>query len=49
MESNEEEKEYIKLPNSLADYVKLDEEKLKTEIRTMASKLRRSIRGEKRE
>ena len=25
-ESNEEEKEYMKLPNSMADYVKLDED-----------------------
>ena len=43
MESNEEEKEYMKLPNSMADYVKLDEEKLETEIHEMASKLRMSV------
>ena len=44
VELNEEEKEYMKLPNSMTDYVKLDEEKLKTEIQTMASKLSMSVR-----
>ena len=44
VELNECEKEYLKLPNSMTDFVKMDEEKMKTEIHTMAAKLRMSVR-----
>jgi len=40
----ENEKEYLKMPNSVTDFVKVDEERMKTEILVMAAKLRMSVK-----
>ena len=44
VEMSGEEKEYLKLPNSVTDFVKIDEEKIKTEIKTMAAQVRISVK-----
>ena len=43
VELNDNEKEYLKLPNSVTDFEKIDIEKMKTGIQVMASKLRMSV------
>ena len=48
VELNDDEKEFLKLPKSATDYVEVDEEKIKTSVKGMAAKLRRSI-GEQEE
>ena len=40
---NDDEKEFLRLPKSATDYVKVDDEKVKTSIQVMAAKLRMSI------
>ena len=44
VEVDEDEKEFLRLPKSATDYVKVDEEDVKTSIQVMAAKLRMSIR-----
>ena len=43
---NEDEKEYLKLPNSHTDFVKIDVQKMKTSIQVTAAKLRMGLREE---
>ena len=43
---NDDEKEYLKLPNSLTDSVKIDVQKMKTAIQVTAAKLRMGLREE---
>ena len=43
VELNNNEKEYLKLPNSITDFVKIDVEKMKTGVQVMAAKLRMSV------
>ena len=40
---NDDEKEFLRLPKSATDYVKVDDEKVKTSIHVMAAKLGLSI------
>ena len=40
---NDDEKEFFRLPKSATDYVKVDDEKVKTSIHVMAAKLGLSI------
>lgn len=47
VEVDEDEKEFLRLPKSATDYVKVDEEDVKTNIQVMAAKLRMSIREKK--
>ena len=42
---NAEEKEYLKLPNSLTDFVNVNVESIQTEVKVMKAKLRMSVRG----
>ena len=44
VEISGEENEYLKLPNFLTDFVKMDEEKIKIEIKTMAAQVRMSVK-----
>ena len=44
VEVNEDEKEFLKLPKSATDFVKIDEESFKTNIQVMAAKLRMGLR-----
>ena len=44
MDLNQNEKEYLKLPNSMTDFVKIDSEKMKTGVQVMAAKLRMSVK-----
>ena len=46
---NEDEREYLKLPNSLTDFANVDVESAKTEVRVMEAKLRMSIRNQDEE
>ena len=43
---DEDEKEYLKLPNSHTDFVKIDVQKMKTSIQVTAAKLRMGLREE---
>ena len=43
---NEDEREYLKLPNSLTDFANVDVESAKTEVRVMEAKLRMSNRNQ---
>ena len=44
VEVNEDEKEFLRLPKSATDYVKVNEEDVNTSIQVMAAKLRMSIK-----
>ena len=44
VELSGEEKEFLKMPKSATDFVKIDEEKMKTSIQVMAAKLRMSLK-----
>ena len=44
--SYEDEREYLKLPNSLTDFANVDVESAKTEVRVMEAKLRMSNRNQ---
>ena len=44
VEVDENEKEYLKIPKSATDFVRIDEEKFKTSIQVLASKLRMGLR-----
>ena len=46
MELSEEEKTFLKMPKSSTDYVKIDDEKFRTNIQVMAAKLRMSLRNQ---
>ena len=43
VELNEDEKEFLKLPKSATDYVRVDRDKVKTSIQVTAAKLRMSL------
>ena len=45
VEISKEEEEYLKVPNSMTDFGKLDGEKVKTGIQVMTAKLRMSVRA----
>ena len=44
VEVNEHEKEYLKIPKSATDFVNIDEERFKTSIQVLASKLRMGLK-----